>query len=127
MRVGVSSFWFNRGQAVVGRQLRSALDEIGHETFVLARPTRGGNLKPAFIDRTDVWYQPHVTEASAYEIPAEELERWTSENDLDAVLFDQNYQFDEIARLRERGVRTIGRFVWEQFANEHVEPAKRAF
>ena len=45
----------------------------------------------------------------------------------DLVLFDQNYQFDEIAQLRESGVRTIGRFVWEHFADEHVEPAGRAF
>ena len=40
MRVGVVSKWFNRGQPVVGRQLRSALDELGHETFVLARPKK---------------------------------------------------------------------------------------
>ena len=43
------------------------------------------------------------------------------------MLFDQNYQFDEIARLRETGVRTYGRFVWEQFSPEHTEGAKRAF
>ena len=33
---------------------------------------------------------------------------------------DNNYQFAEIASLRERGVRTIGRFVWEHFAPEHA-------
>src|SRR4051794_14303970 len=127
MRIGVSSFWFNRGQAVVGRQIRSALDSLGHETFVLARPTRGGNIRPAFIDRTDVWDQPGVTEASAYEIPAAELEAWARDNSLDAAFFDQNYQFDEISRLRDAGVKTIGRFVWEQFSEEHAEGAKQAF
>ena len=40
MRIGICSWWFNRGQAVVARHLRSTLDELGHETFVLARPTR---------------------------------------------------------------------------------------
>ena len=40
MRVGVVTKWFNRGQPVVGRQLRSAVDELGHESFVLARPKK---------------------------------------------------------------------------------------
>jgi glycosyltransferase involved in cell wall biosynthesis len=127
LRVGVSSYWFNRGQAVVGRHLRSALDELGHETFVLARPSKDSAAKPALIERGDVWDQPGVTEASHYSIPAAEMERWTREHGLDAVLFDQNYQFDEIARLRDLGVRTLGRFVWEQFEPGHVDGAKRAF
>jgi 1,2-diacylglycerol 3-alpha-glucosyltransferase len=127
LRIGVSSYWFNRGQAVVGRYLRSALDELGHETFVLARPSKDTAAKPGLIERGDVWDQPGVTGASHYLVPAEEMERWAREHELEVVFFDQNYQFDEIARLRELGVRTIGRFVWEQFAPEHVEGARRAF
>ncbi len=127
MRVGVSSFWFNRGQAVVGRQLRSGLEALGHETAVLARPAKDTAAKPGALSRDDVWDQPGVTAAASYEITGEEMERWVTGNALDVVLFDQNYQFDEIARLRELGVRTYGRFVWEQFSPEHVEGAKRAF
>ena len=127
MRIGISSWWFNRGQAVVGRQLRSAFDTMGHETFVLARPTRGGNIRPAFIDRGDVWDQPGVTEASDYLIPEREMLDWAAETGIEVCFFDQNYQFGEIAKLRAAGVRTIGRFVWEQFAAENVEDAKRAF
>ncbi len=126
MRIGICAYWFNRGQGVVARQLRSALDDLGHETFVLARPTRGSNIRPAFIDRSGVWDQPRVTEASAYEIPTGEVVAWGSENSLELAFFDQNYGFEAIQGLRESGVRTIGRFVWEQFSNGHVEPAKRA-
>ena len=127
MRIGVSSYWFNRGQAVVGRHLRSALDQLGHETFVLARPSKDTAAKPGLIARGDVWDQPGVTEASHYLIPGKEMERWARQHELDVVFFDQNYQFDEIARLRELGVRAIGRFVWEQFAPDHAEGARRAF
>ena len=126
MRVGICAYWFNRGQGVVARQLRSALDDLGHETFVLARPTRGTNIRPAFIDRSGVWDQPGVTEASAYKIPTNEVVDWGAENSLELAFFDQNYGFDGIQALRESGVVTIGRFVWEHFSNEHVEPAKRA-
>ena len=41
MRVGSVSKWFATGQAVVSRQIRSALDELGHETFVLAKQGKG--------------------------------------------------------------------------------------
>ena len=54
MRIGIVAYWFNRGQAVVARQIRSALDGLGHETFVLARPTRKTNIRPDWIDQTDV-------------------------------------------------------------------------
>jgi glycosyltransferase involved in cell wall biosynthesis len=126
VRIGICAYWFNRGQGVVARQLRSVLDSLGHDTFVLARPTRAKNIKPSFVDHSGVWDQPNVTDASAYKIPPDELVAWGREHDLDLALFDQNYEFEAIAALREAGVPTAGRFVWEQFSAEDVEPAKRA-
>ncbi len=127
MRVGVVTKWFNRGQPVVGRQTRSALDELGHQTFVLARPKKERGPRPGALDRDDVWDQPGVTEASAYDIPAAEYERWVTDNGIEAIFCDQNYQFAELAELRRRGVRTIGRFVWEHFTDEHVPGARQGF
>ncbi|MFN8112095.1 MAG: glycosyltransferase [Solirubrobacterales bacterium] len=127
MRIGIVAYWFNRGQAVVARQIRATLDDLGHETHVLARPTRKTNIKPGWVDTEGVWAQARVTAASDYLIPGDEYLTWADAAGLDLVLFDQNYQFDEIARLRESGVRTAGRFVWEHFSAEHVEPAGRAF
>ena len=127
MRVGVISKWFNRGQPVVGRQIRSALDELGHETFVLARPKKDFGPRAGALDRDDVWDQPRVTESAAYEITAEEYERWVGENGIEAVFCDQNYQFSELASLRRAGVRTIGRFVWEHFTAEHLDGAREAY
>ncbi len=127
MRVGVVSKWFNRGQPVVGRQLRSALDELGHETFVLARPKKERGPRPGALDRDDVWDQPGITESAAYEITGDEYLTWAEANGIEAVLCDQNYQFAELAELRRRGVRTIGRFVWEHFTAEHVAGAREAF
>jgi len=127
MRIGIVAYWFNRGQAVVARQIRATLDGLGHETFVLARPTRKTNIRPGWVDGEGVWAQERVTAASEYLIPAAEYRAWADETGVDLVLFDQNYQFDEIAGLRDSGVRTVGRFVWEHFAAEHVEPAGRAF
>ena len=127
MRAGVVTKWFNRGQPVVGRYLRSALDELGHETSVLARPKKERGPMPGALASDDVWDQPGVTEASSYDIPLAEYEAWVDRNGIEVVLCDQNYQFDEIRRLRERGVRTVGRFVWEHFSPEHVEGTLAAY
>ena len=69
MKIGIVSYWFNRGQATVARHLRSLLDDLGHETLVLARPTKEIFVRPEHIDRGDVWSQDGVTAASAYDVP----------------------------------------------------------
>jgi glycosyltransferase involved in cell wall biosynthesis len=127
MKVGIVTYWFNRGQAVVGRHIRSALDDLGHETFVLARPTAGSFVKPGLVARDDRWAADGLTAASNFRIPLDEYLRWADANGLDAVFFVQNYQFDEIAALRSAGVRTIGQFMWEQFGPQHAPGVARAF
>ena len=130
MRVGIVSKWIASGQAVVARQLRSALAELGHESFVLARPGSGPRaLKAAdTADQADpVWDQPGITQASEHDVPLVEYEAWARDNSLDAILFDENYQFAEIRSLRAAGIRTIGRFVWEYFAAEHVDGARDSY
>jgi glycosyltransferase involved in cell wall biosynthesis len=126
MKIGIVAYWFNGGQGVVGRHLRSALDSLGHETFVLARPAPDRFVWPGQVRTDDVWAQERVTPGSKRQIPGAEYERWASDNALDAIFFDQNYQFDEIRALSEAGILTLGRFVWESFGENHVAPARAA-
>ncbi len=127
MNVGIVSKWFNRGQPVVGRYIRSAVDELGHRSFVLAKPRREKGPMGGALERTGVWDQPGVTAASSFATPLAEYEAWVEANSLDLILCDQNYQFEELARLRAGGVRIVGRFVWEHFTREHLEPARAAY
>ena len=128
MRVGIVSKWSASGQAVVSRQIRSALDGLGHETFVLARPGSGPRAQQAAAAPLDpVWDQPGVTQGSQHEMDGAEYRAWAEANALDAVLLDENYQWEEIGSLRQLGVRTIGRFVWEYFGAADVESAKAAY
>ncbi len=128
MRVGIVSKWVASGQAIVARQIRSTLEELGHETFVLARPGSGPRAKLAAESRGDpVWDQPGVTQASAHDLPLEEYERWAEASCLEVILFDENYDWEAVRALREGGIRTIGRFVWEYFAAEHADPARDAY
>ena len=128
MRVGIVSKWSASGQAVVARQIRSALDGLGHETFVLARPGSGPRAQLAAQGPLDpVWDQPRVTQGSQHEMEPGEYRGWAQEHGLEAILFDENYQWEAVSSLRRMGIRTIGRFVWEYFGAEHVEPALTAY
>ena len=126
MNVGIVTKWFNSGQAVVSRQLRSALEGSGHRTFILAREGRGPRAGAARPDDA-IWDQPGITYAPEAEIPLAEYERWSSERELDAILWDNDYGFEQVQAIRRRGVRTIGRFVWEHFSDEHADPARGAY
>ena len=126
MKVGIVTKWFASGQAVVSRYVRSALDELGHETFVLAREGTGPRSGVSERVPDPVWDQPGVTETGQSDVPLETYRQWVAQNDLDVVLCDNLYQFEELAALRADGVKTIGRFVWEHFSAEHAEGAKRA-
>lgn len=127
MNVGIVSKWFNRGQPVVGRQLRSAVDSLGHTSYVLAKPRREKGPRPGALELSGVWDQPGVTPASSFETPLEEYVGWVEANSIEVVLCDQNYQFDELAKLRRSGVRVIGRFVWEHFTRDHLAGARDAY
>ncbi len=127
MRVGIITKWFNRGQPIVGRYMRSAVDELGHESFVLARPRREQGPRPGALERTGIWDQEGVTEASQFDVPLAEYEAWIADNSIDVLLCDQNYQFAELAALRGGGVRVVGRFVWEHFTAEHLPGAREAY
>ena len=127
MRIGIVSYWFNRGQAVVSRHIRSIFDDLGHETFVLARRTRKSFFKPFFVDHEDVWNQSGVTEGSAYDLSETEYLQWAKDTGVEIVFFDQNLQFDAIAALRRLGIVTIGRFVWESFGPDNRVAAQKAY
>lgn len=127
MNIGIVSVWWNRGQGTVARHLRSIFDALGHRTFILARPSRGFPGAENIIATTDVWNQENVTHAANFIVLPDEYFKWAQATGVEAVFFDMNFQFDEIAALKERGIRTIGRFVWETFGEKHVAGARQAF
>lgn len=127
MRIGIPTKWFNSGQAVVSRHLRSALDELGHDTFILARQGKGRRSKDAERPDDPVWDQPGITEVADADVSLADFESWIDANEIDTLFVDNSYQFEELTALRKRGVKIIGRFVWEHFGEEHVEPTKEAF
>lgn len=126
MRVGLVTKWFASGQAVVSRYVRSALGELGHETFVLAREGTGPRSGVENRVADPIWDQPGVTETGESDVPLATYREWVEREAIDVLLVDNLYQFEELAALRADGIKTVGRFVWEHFSEEHVAGAKEA-
>lgn len=124
MKIGIVSIWCNRGQGTVSRHLRNLLDQLGYETRVLALPAEG---ERKVILKKDVWKQSHVTYATQKKVPLEEYLAWVDSEEIELIFCDQNYQFSCIKELRDRGIITIGRFVWEAFRDIDVPRALRAY
>ncbi len=61
-------------------------------SFSPARRRRRGP-QPGALSRDDVWDQPGVTEASAYDIPLADYLEWIEREGIEAILCDQNYGF----------------------------------
>jgi hypothetical protein len=127
MRIGLVTWWFNRGQATVMRTLRHALDECGHETFVLAKPTAERFARPNHVSHDDVWADHrNVTLATSTAIPTSEYVGWAEAEQLDVVIVFQNLDFDGLEALRQAGVRTIGTYMWEAFGADEARETQRA-
>ncbi len=126
MNIGFVTYWFPRGQAYINRFVREIFDEVGHETFVLAR----ANISP-MKDISPInsdWSRKNLTIGTrTHNIPLEFYQSWIKENKLNVVFFFQNYQFEEIEAIRNMGITTIGTFMWENFAQNHVNDAKKAY
>jgi glycosyltransferase involved in cell wall biosynthesis len=127
VRIGLVTLWSNRGQAVVMRQLRSILDAAGHETQVLARPTRDTFDMPAALESTGEWRQPGVTRASGFRPSCEELVAWAFRHRCDLVLFFMYKHWAGVDALRRRGIRTAGTFMWERFSHDDAGGAGEAY
>jgi len=115
--IGFVSYWFNRGQAVVTRYIKSIFDEAGYNTFVLVRSPPS---KVSGEGKGD-WAKGNITMGSGtYDMPIRTYTDWAKKNKLDICFFDQNYQFNAIRAIRSLGIKTVGRYVWEQYGAEHV-------
>jgi len=92
-RVGFVNIWFERGQSYVARMMAGALERHPQiETYILAR-TGGvhGEDKPPIT--TGKWAHPRITSYPQYQIKPTDLLNWVKANNLDVVIFNEEYDF----------------------------------
>ena len=104
LKVGFISVWFERGQSYVTKMIRDAVASR-HDTFVFAR-TGGIGDKP-MMETTGQWAIPHLTVWPRYDIPERPVIDWIGKNHLDAVVFNEEYDWHLVEAVRRAGVKTI--------------------
>jgi len=119
MRIGFVTYWFERGQAYVTKNVIQAIED-DCEVFVFARS--------AGILKTDgEWAVDNLTVLNQYNIPKHVLREWITDNDLDVVFFNEEYDLQLVYMAKEMGVSTMGIYYWELFDPRMAELCNTAY
>ncbi|MBN1848829.1 MAG: tetratricopeptide repeat protein [Deltaproteobacteria bacterium] len=102
--IGFVSIWFERGQAYVTKILMDALSNK-HQTFILART--GGVYHQPKIETKGAWDVPNLHVHPQYDIPADVMVNWIRHNQLDAVVFNEEYDWDLVRAAKSAGARVF--------------------
>ena len=108
LNVGFVTIWFERGQAYVTKAIHDVVAEK-HSTFIFARMgqvgTQRGILK--FQETKGFWEVPNITAYDQYDISHEVFERWLVNNKIDAVVFNEEYDWSLVELCKSKGVKTV--------------------
>ncbi len=121
LKVGFVSYWFERGQAYVTKNVIQAI-ESDCEVFVFAR---ADNVNP--IGSGGEWDIPNLWRHEQYHIPHDSLRKWILLNDIDLVFFNEEYDFALVGMVKRMGVATMGIYYWELFNPEYVAPCNLVY
>jgi glycosyltransferase involved in cell wall biosynthesis len=104
LNIGFVTIWFERGQAYVTKTLIDVLSRQ-HNTFVFART--GAVYGEPKLETNNFWDVTNLTTYSEYQIPPDVLISWIKENHLDAVIFNEEYDWGLIKAAKSTGVKVL--------------------
>ena len=108
MKIGIISVWCNRGRGVVARRIRNIFEEAGHETFVLALPTKETAPIGNHVDSRGIWNVDNISFAPTFAPAADTYLGWAAETGVEVVFCDMVLQYDEIQQLRFHALEGFG-------------------
>ena len=104
LKIGFVSIWFERGQSYVTKTLRDVIAK-NHETFVFART--GGVFGQPKLEVQGYWDIPNLTTYPDYQIPPDILTQWIRGNNLDMVIFNEEYDWNLVMAAKASGAKTL--------------------
>lgn len=102
--IGFVTIWFERGQAYVTKMLRDVLSRQ-HNTFVFART--GSVYGEPKLETSNFWNVTNLTSHDQYKIPPDVLISWIKENNLDAVIFNEEYDWELVKSAKSTGIKVM--------------------
>jgi glycosyltransferase involved in cell wall biosynthesis len=123
VRIGIISYWFERGNPYVMKGIRDALSKE-YEVFILAYPSPlyGGR----HIEWKGEWQVPNLTVYDKFRVDPSFLEEWIKENGISIIFLGDIHQFRLMEAAKRIGVRVVGYIEWESF-NPAFLPLYKAF
>jgi 1,2-diacylglycerol 3-alpha-glucosyltransferase len=104
LNIGFVSTWFDHSQAYVTKALQEVLAKE-HNTFIFAR--QGDVFGEAKLETKGFWEVPNLFTYPHYQIPAEVLANWIEKNELDAVIFNEEYDWNLVVTAKEKGAKVF--------------------
>ena len=104
LKIGFVSIWFERGQSYVTKTLRDVIAK-NHETFVFART--GGVFGQPKLEVQGYWDIPNLTTYPDYQIPPDVLTQWIRGNNLDMVIFNEEYDWNLVMAAKASGTKIL--------------------
>lgn len=104
LKIGFLSIWFERGQSYVTKTLRDVIAQE-HEAFVFART--GGVYGQPMLQTDGMWAVQNLTTFPDYNIPFKVFGKWIDDNHLDAVIFNEEYDWKLINFCKQKGIKII--------------------
>jgi len=103
--IGFVTLWFERGQAYVTKTLRDILSKK-YKTFILAR-TSNKFYGKVYLETKGFWDVPNLTTFKDYEIPSYVMMKWIEENNLEVVIFNEEFDWGLVDLCKRKGLKTI--------------------
>lgn len=108
MNIGLVTTWFERGAAVVSRQIMDVLLSK-HNVFVYARGERYERGNPSW-DLENVWWGKRVFRIGSGRIDRDDFEQWLREKAIDAVIFNEQRWWQPVIWAKDKGI-PVGSYV----------------
>ncbi len=123
-KIGFVTLWHERGQAYVTKAIQDALNNK-YNTFVFAR--NGGTPDNPMLQTTGEWNVPNLTAYHEYKIPREVLKNWVTQNALELVFFNEEYDLGLVEAAKQCGIKIVGYYVWELFDPQFAIACRRLY
>lgn len=105
-RVGIVTTWFERGAAIVSRQLRDALTRDGmHNVYIYARGEKYARGSSDW-DGDHVHWAKRLMWPGPVKIDRDDFESWVRQHNLDIVIFNEQRWWQPLLWLKDMGVRS---------------------
>lgn len=118
MTVGIVTTWFERGAAIVSKQIAEALKIEGHDCRIYARGERYAVGDPIW-DTSEVHWGKRLHWAGSGKIDRKDFEDWIEREKISTLIFNEQRWWQPVVWAKAKGVR-IGAYI-DYYTEENVE------